>query len=160
MKFAIVRISALFIILVGLIISAGCGNSQKTEYELTKGWHNYEKEGSNWLRWTSGKGEVRITVPKEGSISLQGEIISIHPHAMVDVLVNGQKVKTWDIVRTTWEFKPLEPLAVSLKAGSTTIEFVSLQPAVINQGDPRPLAVAFKNLRLTYNGAQVPLKLQ
>jgi hypothetical protein len=77
---------------------------------------------------------------------MSGEIFSIQNPNKVYVLVNDQKVVTWNI---TWDgFKPFESLSVDLKQGDNIIEFISDNPSISIPTDDRSLAVAIKNLSL------------
>jgi hypothetical protein len=85
---------------------------------------------------------------------MRGEISSIRGPNTVDVLVNGEKVATWQI---SWDrFKAFEPVILHLKRGENGIVFVSHNPATHISTDSRPLALAVSNLRMaSTNGAAV-----
>jgi hypothetical protein len=159
MKVIFFRTYVIGMIVVSFLISgAGCGKPTKWEFELTKGWHQYEAQDSNWHRWMSGRGTIRVFVPKDFQVLIQGEIISMHSPDNVEVIVNGQKLTTINLVRDKFEFKPLEPLSISLKKGDNLIELVSQMGPVTTPADPRPLAVAVKNLRLSAGNNECTLK--
>jgi lysophospholipase L1-like esterase len=111
------------------------------------GWHDWEwgQSDHDWWRWTEGHGEIQIMTVDGGDMLMRGELHSIRSPNTVDVLVNGEKVLTWDI---TWDqFRPFEPVMLHLGRGQNRIEFVSHNPARYIASDSRPLAVAVKNLR-------------
>lgn len=114
---------------------------------FSTGWHGLEGSGQDWWRWTDGRGQVRVLVEKETDAVIRGELYSIQQPNKVDILVNGEKQTTLDI---TWNlFRPFEPIPIRLKAGESTVEFVSHNPAITTPTDSRPLAIAVKNLSLT-----------
>jgi len=115
-------------------------------------------EEPNWLRWSAGRGKVKVSLVKESTATMTGAIISIHAADQVDILVNGEKVRTWNLIRDKWEFKSFEPLQLALKKGENIVEFVSQKGPVTNPTDPRQLAIAIKNLRLTVGKVACDLK--
>jgi lysophospholipase L1-like esterase len=111
------------------------------------GWHDWEwgQSEHDWWRWTEGHGEIQITTVEGGDMLMHGELYSIRRPNIVDVLVNGKKVVTWNI---SWDrFRPLEPVMLHLERGQNRVEFVSHNPAMYIASDSRPLAVAVRNLR-------------
>ena len=155
--FRVLGVSAVLFLLSSLLLP-GCGKPQSCQYELTEGWHGYEVEGSNWVRWSAGRGKVKVSLVKESTATMTGAIISIHAADQVDILVNGEKVKTWNLTKDKWEFKSFEPLQLALKQGDNIVEFVSQKGPLTNPTDPRPLAMAIKDLRLTVGNAACELK--
>jgi len=116
-------------------------------FRLSAGWHNLEGNGSDWWRWTDKTGKVTVTAAQRSEVVLAGELFSWRQPNTVDVVLNGTTAAT---VNVTWDrFGPFKPIPLSLKAGTNTIAFVSHKPAVTTAQDPRPLAVAVKNLSLT-----------
>ena len=139
--------------------AAPSGTVAACSFTLSTGWHGLERSGSDWWRWTDGRGQVRVVVGKDTSTRLKGEILSAsHPNKM-DILVNGEKATSLDIAWPEWAFKPFEPLSFHLKAGENLIEFVSHNPPIHTPTDSRPLAIAVKNLGLTTDGGTI-CKLQ
>jgi GDSL-like Lipase/Acylhydrolase len=118
------------------------------------GWHAWEHNKSAWWRWTDGRGEIRVVTSVDSDMLMHGEISSIRRPNTVDVLVNGDKVATWQI---SWDrFKAFEPVMLHLKRGENRIVFVSHNPAMRIPTDSRPLALAVSNLRAAgANGAAV-----
>ena len=155
--FRVLGVSAV-VFLISSLLLLGCGKPQPCQYELTEGWHGYEVEEPNWLRWSAGRSKVKVSLVKESTATMTGAIISIHAADQVDILVNGEKVRTWNLIRDKWEFKSFEPLQLALKKGENIVEFVSQKGPVTNPTDPRQLAIAIKNLRLTVGKVACDLK--
>ena len=155
--FRILGVSAVFFLINSLLL-LGCGKAQPCQWELTEGWHTYEGEGTDWHRWSAGRGKVKVSLVQDATATMTGAIVSMHAADQVDILVNGEKVKTWNLTRDKWEFKSFEPLKFSLKKGDNIVEFMSQKGPETNPTDPRPLAIAVKNLRLTIGNAACELK--
>jgi GDSL-like Lipase/Acylhydrolase len=125
---------------------------------FTAGWHEWEHNGSEWWRWTDGRGEIRVITPEDSDLVMQGEIQSIQRPNIVDIFVNEKKVATWEI---TWDFfKPFEPLALRLQMGENRIGFVSHNRALRIPNDSRPLALAVRNLRTARANGEATCELQ
>jgi len=148
--------AALF--LISSLLLAGCGKPQQCQCELTEGWHGYEVEEPNWHRWSAGRGKVKVSLVEKATATMTGAIVSIHDADQVDILVNGEKVKTWNLTRDKFEFKSFEPLQLALNKGDNLVEFISQKGPVTAPADPRPLAIAIKNLGLTVGNAACKLK--
>jgi hypothetical protein len=118
-------------------------------YEFASGWHAVEHNGPDWLCWTDGRGRLSLRMGKDSTVTLSGEILSGRRPNNVDLVVNGEKVRTFAIDWTEWAFRPFDHQLLKLKAGLNVIEFVSEKPALVQQSDPRPLAVAIKNVTIT-----------
>ena len=104
------------------------------------------QSGHDWWRWTDGHGKIQVVTVERGDIRIRGDIYSIRSPNRVDILVNGERVATWDI---SWDFfKAFEPVMLHLEMGQNRIEFVSQKPAVYIPSDSRPLAFAVRNLRV------------
>jgi hypothetical protein len=118
------------------------------------GWHTQEHNESAWGRWTDGRGEIRVVTSEDSDMLMHGEISAIGRPNTVDVLVNGEKVVTWQI---SWDrFKAFKPVILHLRRGENGIVFVSHDPATHIPTDSRPLALAVSNLRMaSTNGAAV-----
>jgi GDSL-like Lipase/Acylhydrolase len=123
-------------------------------FSFEDGWHAWERSGSDWWRWTDGRGEIRVMASEDGDMLMHGEIYSIRKPNTVDVLVNSERKATWQI---SWDlFKAFEPVVLRLKRGENRIVFVSHNPAMSVPTDSRPLALAVSNLRVaSANGAAV-----
>jgi GDSL-like Lipase/Acylhydrolase len=118
------------------------------------GWHARQHSGSDWWRWTDGRGEIRVVTSVDSDMLMHGEISSIQRPNRVDVLVNGERQATWQI---SWDgFKAFEPVVLRMKRGENRIVFVSYNPAMSIPTDSRPLALAVSNLRAaSANGGAV-----
>ncbi|HUI08008.1 MAG TPA: hypothetical protein VL486_13500 [Verrucomicrobiae bacterium] len=117
-------------------------------FQFASGWHPVERSGRDWLCWTDGRGRLIVQTDRETTGSLSGEILSARRPNNVDVIVNGEKIKTLAVDWPEWAFRSFGPLRLPLKSGQNSIEFVSEKPPLVQPSDPRPLAVAIKNLRL------------
>jgi GDSL-like Lipase/Acylhydrolase len=125
---------------------------------FTAGWHGWEHNGSEWWRWTDGRGEIRVMTAEDSDLVMQGEIQSVQRPNIVDIFVNEKKVATWDI---TWDFfKPFEPLALRLQTGENRLGFVSHNRALRIPNDSRPLALAVRNLRAARANGEATCELQ
>jgi glycosyltransferase involved in cell wall biosynthesis len=118
-------------------------------FAFSKGWYVGEQDGSNWLRWTGGRGKLDIHVPNAIRLRVKGEIASIALPNEVNVFINGKLFKTWP-VEGEFGFGSIPDLVAELTAGKNTIEFVSKKPGVwCGPNDPRTLAIAVRNLSLS-----------
>jgi hypothetical protein len=116
-------------------------------YRFSHGWHEEERKGQDWWRWTGERGQLIIFAEKSLNATLTGELITLKQPNQVDVVVNGKKVVTWDV---EWkDFGRFEQLLLDFGDGENVVEIVSHNPAGIIDGDKRPLAIAVKNLILT-----------
>jgi hypothetical protein len=115
-------------------------------FVFASGWHQVEYDGQDWSCWTDGRGRVMVQAARDMVVALTGEIHSAQRPNHVDVLVNGAKVDTLTINWTEWAFHPFSPVRVEFKAGENFMDFVSQNPAVTLQHDPRSLAIAVRNL--------------
>ena len=89
---------------------------------------------------------------------IRGEIASVGRSNKADILLNGEKIVTWEI---TWDaFKPFEPLPLFLKAGENSLVFTSHDPAVYIPTDGLPLALAVKDLLIVSAGGATICELQ
>jgi lysophospholipase L1-like esterase len=122
------------------------------------GWHAWEYNRSAWWRWTDGRGEIRVVTSEDSDMLMHGEISSIRRPNTVDVLVNGDKLASWQI---SWDlFKAFEPVRFHLKRGENHIVFVSHNSAIRIPTDSRPLALAVSNLRAASTNGAAVCKLQ
>jgi hypothetical protein len=119
---------------------------------MTSGWYPTEHSGQDWLCWTESRGRLSVSVSNDTAAILSGQILSAQRPNDVDILVNGAKVASVRIDWTKWEFRNFPMVELSLKAGGNAVEFVSHNPAITIATDPRALAIAVKNLRLTASG--------
>jgi len=119
------------------------------------GWHEVERDGTGWWRWSGGNGCFEVFSDSEAEISLEAEIYSIQPPDKIKIMVNG--VERF-VIRVDWElFKPFGPVTLPLAAGNNVIEFVSEHKAITLPKDTRLLAFALKNLRVVLNGVDCRL---
>ena len=124
------------------------------------GWHEWEwgQNGQDWWRWTDGHGKMQVMSAERGNLRIRGDLYSIRSPNGVDVLVNGERVATWDI---SWDlFRAVEPVTLHLERGQNRIEFVSHQSAMYIPSDSRPLAFAVSNLRVDGPNDNAPCQWQ
>jgi hypothetical protein len=121
---------------------------------FVSGWYGREQESLAWWRWTDGRGEIRLSTAQDNTMVMRGEISSVQRLGKADILVNGEKIGTWEITRGA--FKPFEPLPLHLKAGDNTLVFASHDPAIHIPTDSRSLSLAVKDLLIaSADGATV-----
>ena len=87
-------------------------------------------------------------MPASTRATLAGQIFSAPRPNDVTVLLNGNPVATLRVDWKPWEFREFPACSLALAPGTNTVEFVSRLPAIPIANDPRPLAVAVRNLRL------------
>lgn len=113
---------------------------------FTSGWHEVEANNLDWVRWTPGRGEMRVQLQDNSQVALRGELYSIQRPNTIDVLVNGQKAAMLDV---SWEgFGAFGPINCCLKKGDNVIELISHNTPITTPTDSRPLAVAIRNILL------------
>jgi hypothetical protein len=130
-------------------------------FSLSEGWHSREQGGQSWWRWSPGQAKVSIISKQNLATTLNGELYSIQQPNTVDVLLNGDKVATWEIpAETPTGFHPFSSLTLQLVPGDNQLEFISHNPAITPSGDNRPLAIALKDLVLTPSDSNTPCVLR
>jgi hypothetical protein len=119
------------------------------QFILSDGWHQHEEASWGWWRWSPGRGVVRVFVEHETTAILQAQIQSASLENHMDIVVNGEQQVMFLPGREPQSFRPIR---VRLAPGENIIEFISANPPVMSADDPRPLAIAVANLRLTMTG--------
>lgn len=120
-------------------------NAQGCSFQFTSGWHQTERDGPYWWRWSDGRSPtIRVLVEKDLSAAFYGQIETIQSPNSVAVLVNGVRQTSLDLAQTG--LQPLSPVAVTLKRGVNTVQFASANPPVGTQG--RLLALSLANVML------------
>ncbi|MEZ5363586.1 MAG: hypothetical protein R2748_14905 [Bryobacterales bacterium] len=109
------------------------------------GWHALEADGQGWLRWSAGKGEILLDAGTALDAVLEGEWMSIVRPNKVRVELNGEAVVTLE-AKEGDGFQPWPEVRLRLREGRNTLRFASQRKAIKSTRDPRPLAVALKNL--------------
>ena len=111
---------------------------------FTTGWYDAELSSLDWVRWTSGTGEMKLVVEGKSNASLRGEFYSLRVPNTLDIVVNGKRISSLEI---GWEgFKPQRTMEFVLNAGENTVHFISHYKGQAIETDERRLAVALKNL--------------
>jgi len=134
---------------------------QPNNINIGNGWYNLERspDNKNWWIWTKDKGEFVIEPGSEMVLTLRGGVGSIERPNKVNVLINGNAVKTLEVTGDKYEQKPIEPITFTFKQGKNTIEFVSANKAVKIPTDTRELAIAVDNITLTNADGSVKFEL-
>ena len=113
------------------------------------GWHQEEINGLDWVRWSTGRGEMWVVTDTETNVALWGELYSLQSPNVIQIIVNGQWITNLDV---TWDgFAPLRPIKFHLNPGKNNLEIVSRNLALATPADSRPLAVAVRNLFMEVN---------
>jgi hypothetical protein len=128
------------------VVFVAARRPEACSFALSAGWHQIERSGGDWLRWTDGRGQVRVVVTQDSEVTLSGEIMSAQGPNDVDVLVNGEKVRTLKVDWPAWTFRRFEPVTLRLRKGENLLELLSHNPAITIPTDSRPLAIAVRNL--------------
>jgi Dolichyl-phosphate-mannose-protein mannosyltransferase len=110
------------------------------------GWYGRESDNGLWWRWSSGKSLIRILASRDLDASLEGSLASIQQPNSVEIDINGRDRLILAVAQSPGDL-PLR-IPVHLQKGLNTIGFVSRNNPVLVPGDPRPLAIAVKNLQL------------
>jgi hypothetical protein len=127
---------------------------------FSKGWYSREEHGSDWMRWSSGKGRLTIEAPAGFTMSLAGQAASALQPNRVKVIINGQSEAEWDVERP-FEFFDLPRLQVDLKRGRNTIAFISEHGGIRGgNGDRRRLALAVRNLAFKDVQQTIPFRME
>ncbi len=125
---------------------------------LTSGWHELERSGETWWRWSPDAGEVRVLVGESGTAMITGMISSLPQPNRVSITVNGETQHVVELQNDEW--KPMDGLALELQAGENIIRFVSEQPAEQALPDTRELALSVMNLNLTVPSLRTQCTIQ
>ena len=126
-------------------LAAEQGTAQGCTFQLTSGWHQTERNGPYWWRWSDGRSPtIRVVTPNKLDAAFYGQIETIQGPNSVDVLVNGVSQAKLALAQTG--LQTLQPVAVSLKQGVNSVQFVSGNAPVETQG--RPLALSLANVLL------------
>jgi glycosyltransferase involved in cell wall biosynthesis len=118
-------------------------NSKPEGFTFKEGWHDAEFSGLDWMRWSSGRGEIKIICDHNVKTMLRTDLCSICYPNMMDILVNGEKIETLEL---SWEgFKPFCTKQFHLGKGQNIITIVSHNEAITPANDSRHLAIALRN---------------
>lgn len=90
---------------------------QLCPFKLTAGWHDPERDGTDWSSWTDGHGPISVWASNKIDVILSGEINSASRPNGVDVIVKKEKLDTVNIDWKEWAFHPLSALHLPLKTG-------------------------------------------
>mgnify|MGYP004700984689 CR=1 FL=1 len=113
------------------------------------GWHGREQYDHDWIRWSSGRGEIVITMPHDGALELRGEFACIRRPDTVSLRLDGKTVAEWATSAEEFAFRPFDPVHVRVGAGRHVVEIVNANPPIVQRHDSRPLAIAVRNLEVS-----------
>ena len=128
-------------------------------FVFAAGWYGVEQDGSDWLRWCSGSGRLKVRLPRALLITIDCKVASLQRPNVVCLQVNGRTVSQWPI-EGEFGFTDFQAVAVELRAGHNTIDLVSTCPSAVGPVDKRPLAIAVKNLCFTDDAGGMFFKLE
>lgn len=113
---------------------------------FTRGWHFREQNGEDWLRWTDGKGGLKVHAPRAVKLLVRGEIASVQRPNDVRVFVNEVLLKSWTL-DGEFGFIRIPDLVLELDSGDNIVHFESSRAGIqCSPGDTRFLAIAVRNL--------------
>jgi SAM-dependent methyltransferase len=118
----------------------------RSGFALTRGWHAVERSGTDWLCWTSGRGQIDIFFSETGKAIVQADLYSIQCPNRINVIVNRQHQPD---VFVDWDGFKHVSFQIELGRGRNTLELTSSHSGVTLSSDSRPLAIAIKNLTVT-----------
>ena len=112
---------------------------------------------SGWLRWSSGTGRLRISAKSEADFELSGDVLSFVRPNTIDVRIDGKPTATWMVTDSAWEFQAVAPVRFHVAAGHTvTVDLVGREKPMTSVTDPRPLAIAVRDLTLRRLDQRIP----
>ena len=116
---------------------------------FVSGWHAREASDSGWLRWSSGTGRLRISATTEADFELSGDVVSSVRPNTIDVRIDGKAAATWVVTDPAWACPRGDARPLS-RGGGTHRDSGPSGPSrpVTSPTDPRPLAIAVKDLTL------------
>jgi hypothetical protein len=140
----------------GDVIVFGRALTEFCSARFLTGWFDEERKGPDWWRWSDGKAQLQLTFERSTDALIQGEIFTLHQPNEVEVRVNGQRATAFGALEQS---RPFPPVATRFNPGVNTVEFVSRNAADKIPPDPRPLAIALKNLEIrSAEGYGCPLR--
>lgn len=114
---------------------------------FASGWHGAEQSDQGSFRWSGGTGHLIVSSQETAEFELTGEVLSFVRPNRVDVAVNGKRLMTWNIDDPAWAFHLFTPVIFRIEAGQVaTLDLASRTKGVVQQTDPRPLAIAVRHL--------------
>lgn len=108
------------------------------------GWHDLEISGGDTRRWSEGNGVVVVMTDRAGEVQISGILDSLQTPNEVKIRVNG--VIQRNFVIEEGRYTDLGSTRLSLEEGPNVIEFISMRPPTMVEGDPRELTIAVVNL--------------
>jgi hypothetical protein len=122
-------------------------NRRMMEIEFSKAWHQAERYGSDYWRWTEGSAELKIINPQPTAVLARLRFI-LSVSAPRQVQLRQGATELWSTQLNEKSSVSVSINEVILPAGESTLEFVTDVPGVRVGTDPRLLALRIQNLRL------------
>ena len=107
------------------------------------GWYDVEKNAGDWWRWSSRKGVIHVRASQALKANLEAVIRSARYPNQVELLVNGASMAVLN--QSSASPEQAIWIAVELREGDNTLEFVSQNPPVQLPRDSRWLAIELRN---------------
>jgi hypothetical protein len=82
-------------------------------------------------------------------VSLGADVLSLHRPNVIDIVIDGRRVSSWEVRDQAWAFHRPPPVRFRANSGQTVVEFISHEPAESQPADPRRLAFALRNVGIT-----------
>ncbi len=108
------------------------------------GWHDLEVSGSGTRRWSNSNGVVVVMMNEAGPVSVTGVLDSLQTPNEIKLRVNGNIQRSYQVGED--RYTDLAGTTIQLQEGANLIEFVSMRPPAMAEGDPRELTIAVVNL--------------
>lgn len=133
------------------------GRKPERAWRFGEGWHELEREGEDWWRWSPGGGVLDVVVDGDDELTMTGELYSLRQPNQIRVEVNGAKHST---VNVAWErFGKFSPIRMRMKNGMNTIRLTSADEPMVLLTDARPLAFAIRNVVISSATSGTRLRL-
>lgn len=120
----------------------------------TSGWYEREYLEPDRWRWTEREGVIIVTVPRNGNIVLEGDLVTARVPNTIEIEVNGMKVRTVQIEGEPYQM--ITGMELPVVAGNNQIVIRSQGIASVPEGDTRPLAVSVWNLEIRWSEDSAP----
>ncbi|HTS51215.1 MAG TPA: hypothetical protein VMH05_24880 [Bryobacteraceae bacterium] len=111
-----------------------------------KGWYGQERAGADWWRWSSGTGEIHVSVREDSDIRMDGLLASAQPPNRVNIVLDGESQA--QILTPDSAPSQIQGLALHLAKGEHVIQFLSRNAGKTFPTDTRSLAISLRNLRI------------
>jgi len=113
---------------------------------FSEGWHEFERDGAQWWRWSSGRGTIRVFSNISGGMHLRGFLLSPSQPNRADIYVNNILVSSGNEITVAAPVPVDIPLRVA--AGLSTIEVAGRNPLKDMGADNRMLGVGVSKIEV------------